>query len=486
MKTFKNLALITLLFLYSCSTQNSEGGYPDNPCDIDEQGVNLVLHSGTNGNYQSSLNLLFDDTKTVVQYVTGSPQGDYYHIYSTQSSPFFDFYTYAINSGDTSTLDQNWNTTAGSYLAIDGSPYSQTSSNTVNTILGGNQVGDAIKISFNGEDSYQDDGITYTQTLMVDMCVTIDEVVNIAEHVYITDGSNLKVINVSNPLAPNLIHSIPALTSYYVNTFNSVAYVGHFDAIEPFVSFVNISNPSSASIFGSIAKGANYGRVTDVVQVDNLTYISDEHKGFHKLHIGNSDYTTVDIHDVMSMTKKDNSLAIIDFSVGLRKIDVTNAYMPIITNTYNLTDVDIASYPHTTGSFHSWTRTDDSYFYIANINDKKLKKFQETNFGYNLITDVAINGYATAFTIENNYAFITTRASSLAPLQTSFDGITMINLATMTIIDSKPLDNASGVVVKANYAYVTDANGLYIYDISNSSLNLINTYNNGFGNYISL
>ncbi|WP_422091558.1 hypothetical protein [Tenacibaculum ovolyticum] len=482
MNKIKYLTLLLVLALYSCSNQNGGGGYPDNPCNIDEQGCYITETYSTNSQY--SFNLHFDNAKTIVQYVTGHPQGDYYHIYSTQSSPFMDFYTFAINAGDTSTLDQNWNSIAGSYLAINGSPFPQNSTTSFNTIIGGTQIGDNIKIEFNNNYYNQQGNPIYTRT--GGFCVTIDEVINLAEYVYITDGTNLKIINVSNPLTPSLAHSIPASTSYYVNTFNSVAYVGYFDAIEPFVSFINISNPSSASIFGSIAKGTNYGRVTDVVQVDNLTYISDEHKGFHKLHIANSDYTTVDVHDVMSMTKKDNSLAIIDFSVGLRKIDVTNANSPVITNTFNLTDVDIASYPYTTGSFHSWTRTDGTDFYIANINDKKLKKFQETGFGYNLVNDLDINGYATAFTIVGNYAYITTHASSLAPLQTGFDCITMINLSTMTIVDTKPLNQASGVVVKASYAYVTDSNGLHIYDISSTNLTHVHTYNNGFGNYISL
>ncbi|WP_198553814.1 hypothetical protein [Tenacibaculum sp. Bg11-29] len=481
MNLLKYLTIITTFFFFSCSSGNTQGGIPITPCDVEEQGVSM---SQGNGNLQYTFNYFYDDAKTIVQYVTGHPQGDYYHIYSTQSSPFLDFYTFAINAGDTSTFDQSWNTTAGSYYAVDGTPFPQHNTIVLNTITGGTQVGDAIKITYNGGFSYLP-SIALTP-VQGDFCVTIDEVINLAEYVYITDGTNLKVINASNPLAPSLTHTIPAPTSYYVNTFNSVAYVGYFDAIEPFVSFVNISNPPTSNIFGSIAKGGNYGRLTDVVQVDNLTYISDEHKGFHKLHIANTDYARVDIHDVMSMVKKGNSLAIIDFSVGLRKIDVTNANTPVITNTFNLTDVDIASYPHTSGSYHSWTRTDGTDFYIANINDKKFKKFKETNFGYNLINEVNINGYVTALTIEGNYAYITTKASSLAPLQTSFDGVTMVNLATMTVIDSKPLNAASGVVIKANYAYVTDANGLHIYDISSSNLNLVQTYSNGFGNYISL
>lgn len=469
--------IITTLFLCHCSTQNGENGYSINPCNISEQGIAITE---TYNNNSQDFNLHFDENKVVVQYVTGHPQGNYYHIYSINSSPFIDFYTFAISTGNTSTLDQNWNITAGSYLAIDGSPFPQNNTITLNTLIGGTQAGDTVKITMNGNFSTELTNVT----LYVEMCATIDEVVNLAEYVYVTDGTDLKIINVSNPLAPNLEHSISAETSYYVNTFNSVAYIGYFDATQPFVSFVNIANPPTASIFGAIPKGSEYGRVSDVIQVDNYTYISDEYKGFHKLHIANTNYTRIDNNDAMSMTKLGNDLSIINQTYGLHKIDVTNASAPVITNNGNLSDVDIASYPHTSGSFHSWVRNNDTNLYVVNINDKKLKKFQSST--YSLTSEVDINGYATALFIEGNYAFITTRASALAPLQISFDGITIVNLTTMTVIDSKPLNNASGVVVKANYAYVTDANGLHIYDISSSFLNLVNTYNNGFGNFISL
>lgn len=481
MKTLKYFTFLLVLFLYNCSNQNGENGYPNNPCDVEEQGVSITQTYGNNT--QSPLNLHFDDSKVVVQYVTGHPQGNYYHIYSVQSSPFIDFYTFAVNAGDTSTLAQNWNTTAGSYLAINGTPFPQNNSITLNTVSGGTQVGDAIKIKIEGVFQEEGEDVTFS----AEMCVVIDQVVSAADYVYVTDGTDLKVINVSNPTAPNLEHSISAPTSYYVNTFNSVAYVGYFDATKPFVSFVNIANPATANIFGSIPKGGEYGRLSDVIQVDNYTYISDEYKGYHKLHIANQNYSPIDIHDVMSMTKTGNSVSIICIVGGLQKTNVTNPSTPLTTNVYSpALSVDPASYPHTSGSFHSWVRNDGTDLYVANINDKKLKKFQLTSSAYNLASEVVINGYATALFIKGNYAFITTKPSTVTPLQTSFDGITMVNLNSMTVVDSKPLNNASGVVVKANYVYVTDADGLHIYDISSSNLNLINSYSNGFGNFISL
>ena len=72
------------------------------------------------------------------------------------------------------------------------------------------------------------------------------------------------------------------------------------------------------------------------------------------------------------------------------------------------------------------------------------------------------------------------------PLQTSFDGVKMIDLSSFTVLDSKPLSAASGVAVNEDYLYVTDSVGLHIYDISGNNLVLESTTSNGAGNYIAL
>ena len=475
MKYLKYLFIAAITLLYSCSDQNGEGGIAENPCDINEQG----FHITENGNNAGDLH--FDDTRTIVEYVTGHPQGDYYHIYSNQGAPFFDFYTFAVTSGSTSTLDQNWNTTAGSYLTMNGIQLPQTNNIVINTTVGSNQVGGNIKLEMTGT---YDDGNSNNIPFSAEMCVTIDAIVDLADYAYITDGTNLKIIDVSNPLAPSIAHSIPANTAYYVNVLSGVAYVGYFDATAPFASFVNVANPPTAYIFEDIAKGSNYRRLSDVSKVDNLVYITDEYRGIHKLDIANSNYTRVDIHDAMSITLKGNDFYIIDFAAGIHKYDVTDPYNPIITNVFNLVETDIASYPHSTASFHSWTRTDGNDIYVANIIDKKLKRFNASDLF--ATSEVIIDGYATAFEISGNFAFITMKPSTDAPLQSSYDGIKMVDLSTMTVVDSKPLSSTSGVAVSANYVYVTDANGLHIYDFSSSTLSLVNTYAPGNGNYISL
>ena len=480
MKIIKNILVAAVIaMLYSCDYGNDNDPFVDEVCGYGEQGITV--------NSEGENNLLFDGNLVNVQYVTGHPDGDYLHIFNTQNTPIMDFYTFGTSTGSLSTLGTSFNAIDGSYFMMNGSTYplgnTQFYTTVVNTLSGGNQPGDVVTLELLYLSTQENDAIVGS----VNMCVIIDEIVSVSDYVYITDGSNLKIVNVTNVLSPSLETTIPAPSSYYVNTANSLAYVGHFDATEPFVSFVNISNPPTATIYGSLAKSATYGRVSDVVQVENYTYISDEYRGFHKFHMASADYSLVDGHDTMSMVKNGDDLVIIDMASALHKIDVTDASVPIVTNTFSTyTDVDTASYPYSNGSFHSWTRTDGTNYYVANIIDKKLKKFEETASGYNLSGQADIDGHATSLDVSGSFAFVTMKPSPDAPLQTSFDGIKMVNLNTMTVVDSKPLAQASGVIVNLNYAYVTDANGLHIYDISGGSLSLVSTFAGGFGNYIAI
>ncbi|WP_291869866.1 hypothetical protein [Maribacter sp.] len=470
--------LYILCFVFcSCSTdQNIDTEI--NPCSIEEQGMyyNLLEYNGapTNG----SENFYFDDSQMVVEYVTGHPQGDYYHMYSTQS-PFVDFYSFAVTTGSTSSLDQNWNTTAGSYLSINGSPFPNNNSVVLTTDIGGSNVGDTVKIRlegvFLGEGSYTIESLS---------CVTIDKVVSIANYAYITDGTDLKVLDISNPTQPTVIQSITANTAYYVNVVSSVAYIGYFDAVAPFVSFANVADPATTSIFGSIAKGTDYGRVSDVIQVDNYTYITDEYRGLHILNMANSNYNRITISDAMSVALMGTDVFMIDQVNGIHKQDATLTNAPVNLNITNTQDIDIASYSYNPGSFHSWVRTSNNTVLAASIIDGKLKKFNAATLSVE--SEVDINGYATAMAVSGSYAFVSMKASPDAPLQSSYDGIKMVDTNTMTVVDSKPLNNASGVEVNGTYVYVTDTNGLHIYNSVTGSLVLENTFPAGFGNYIAL
>lgn len=467
------LILLAVTFLVFSCNPNDTVEVQDNPCDIAAQGVSI---SSFNENY------LINDQSLTVHYVTGHPQGNYFHIFNNNGPTITNFYTFAVNNGDTSILDQNWNTTAGSFLSIDNTPFYGTPQAPINltTVEGGSQVGDRILIEFSGT--------TGGLNLEGQYCVDIDEVIAASDYVYVTDGTDFKIINVFDPYLPYIENTTPASTAYFIKVINDNAYLGYFDAIQPFLDVYNVNNHNNISSMHSIAKGSQFGRVSDIEKIGSYIYVSDEYKGIHHIDVNSNTVTSFENHDVMSLSVMNNNLTALGIWAGLYGFDITTPGAPSNSN-YLLdvyTGIDIASYPHTNGSFHSWIRNDGIHHYAANISDKKLKKIEEGLANYSVTNELDISGYTTAFKVDGTYGFITTRASALAPLQTSYDGVLMVDLSNMTIVDSHILNNASGVTVKANIAYVTDANGLHIYDTSQGNLTLINTYQQGFGNYISI
>jgi len=469
----RQIILLCISFIFfGCQTDDLEQ-VQSNPCDGSSQGFTL-----TNINEHFEV----DDQSLTVHYVTGHPQGDYFHVFNNNGPTITNFYTFAVNNGDVSTLDQNWNTTAGSFLSVDNTPLygSQQNQITITTVEGGTQVGDRILIDVDATNNNYIEG---------QYCANIDEVITLSDnYVYITDGTDFKIINVSDPYLPFTEHSVPASTGYFVEVIDHKAYLAYFDAVQPYLDIFNVANPNNVNPIQSISKGGAYGRVSDIEKVDDYIYISDEFSGAHHINTNNGSTFLFESHDIMSLSLMNNKITCLGIWGGLYGFDVSNPVAPINSN-YTIdvfTAIDIASYPHTIGSFHSWIRNNGTHHFVANISDKKLKKVEENTSNYSVINELDLSGHATAFTIAGNYGFITTRASSQAPLQTSFDGILMVDLNNMTILDSKTLNNTSGVTVKANFAYVTDQNGLHIYDISQGNLNLINAYQPGFGNYISI
>ncbi|TYB79718.1 hypothetical protein [Bizionia myxarmorum] len=477
MKNIQIVLFILFATFYGCSDQNGEGHYKDHPCEVGDQGVHINESDVIN-----EANLLFDDSRMVIQYVTGHPDGDYLHMYSMGVSPVMDLYTFAINAGDTSTLDQNFNVTAGSYLAIDGTPYPQNNNVVLNTIIGGSQVGDAVKMDFEGDYDPWDDGAF---RVVGDLCVTIDEVVSYNEFVYITDGTNLKVVDVTNPLSPSLATNVSLPSSHYVKVINkSVAIVGQTDATEPYLNTINITNPESSYVAATTSKSTSNTILTDAIKLDNKVVLTDQHSR-NKLFVtaSNEMEEIGDAHGGFCVTNMNNDyLVLLDglgasaYKIGYN-FNLTFPFLP--SNVYVLWTTLV-------GNRFDRIENDGQYAYLANVEGQKLVKLEVNASAINQLSVLNIGGHPSALEIYNNYAFITMSPTLTAPYNAGFDGIKMIDLSTMQVIDSVVLTNASGIVVKGIYAYVTDGNGLHIYDISAGNLDLISTFNQGYGNYISL
>jgi len=310
-------------------------------------------------------------------------------------------------------------------------------------------------------------------------------------HLYITDGAHMKIVDVTQPSHPVLQGDVVAESSYYVYTKEHKAYVGMFSNANPFLRVVDVNDPNQPSTTQDFPKGGALARVSDMTDKGTTLYISDEYRGIHKLDIGTMSLST-QIHgsgDTMSLAQDQNGhmLAILQTSgqQRLEKLDISNLNTPALLQENHI-DIDASSYPMSDSSRHSWVRTDGAYVYVANTQDKKLKKF--ANNGLSLVASVSIGGYATAMDIDNGYAYITMHTPSTHPsLDTSADdGLKVVQLSSMTVVAHEALAQASGVVAKNNEIYVTDANGLHIFEMSGGSLSLVTDFSDGDGNYVAM
>lgn len=309
------------------------------------------------------------------------------------------------------------------------------------------------------------------------------------QYAYITDGNDLKIINVATPTAPVFASSISVNTSYFVSVSPNVAYVAQYDATAPYLSLIDISIATAPAVSLTIPKDNSlaFSLLSDMYTVNNVGYITDIFRGLHVIDLANFNFSSqVNLGGAaMSLTNVQNELFVIDQASGLHGYNVTNPGIPTATGTLNNTDIDVAFYSDSPfGHYHSWVETDGVHLFVANTIDKKIKQFDAATLI--LINEVSLEGYPTAFAIHNGHAFVTMKASTNAPLQNSYDGVRMYDLATLSLVDLKSLNKTSGVALHDNHAYVTDGDGLHIYDISGNNFVLQASLASGFGNFITL
>jgi hypothetical protein len=312
---------------------------------------------------------------------------------------------------------------------------------------------------------------------------------NNSEYAYITDGTSMKIVDISNPNTPVLKGNVSTASSFKVAVSSGYAYVSEFVGTDPFVNIIDIDDPANPSLIVAIDKGGsfNFGRVSDMYIENNVGYITDEYKGIHIVDLANGvfDVQALAGADAMSVTKKGNDLYLIHQGVaqGIQKFNVSTPYV-LTAGVVNTLDVSASSSPgaNPIQSRHSIVEHDGTNIIVANRDDKKLKKFDSS---LNLLSSVAIAGSANALAVSGNFAYVTMRVGT-APHQADDDAVKMINLTTMTIVDTVTLNQASGVAVFEDKLYVTDSTGLHIYDVSAGSMSLVVDFSQGAGNAIAL
>lgn len=312
-----------------------------------------------------------------------------------------------------------------------------------------------------------------------------------SSYAYITDGSSMKVVDITDPSTPVLKGSLTTASSFKVAVAGKYAYVSEFGVSDPYVDIVNIENPANPTLEAAIPKGTVFGRVSDMYIENNVGYVSDEYRGIHIVALGNGifDPQALDGADAMAVTKIDSALYLIHQGsvFGVQKFDVTTPYVLASTSTINITDVNAFSYPMNTGStdtFHSLMENDGTDIIVANVQDSKLKKVSGSSLG--LLGEVDIGGYATGLAVSGHYAFVTMHNGDVNPLTSGEDAVKMIDLNSMTIVATAALSQASGVAVSEDNLYVTDSTGLHIYDVSAGGMSLLVDFAGGAGNALAL
>ena len=158
------------------------------------------------------------------------------------------------------------------------------------------------------------------------------------QYAYITDGSDLKIINVANPTTPTLINTYAAPTSYFVSVSPNIANVAQYDAIAPYINMVNIQNPNSLSSIPLAKNSTNsFSLLSDMYSIQGTAYITDLYRGLNVVDPSNNSLFTNMGSDAMSVTGIGAMLYIIDQANGLSKYDISTPSTPTYTGIRNNT-----------------------------------------------------------------------------------------------------------------------------------------------------
>lgn len=311
-----------------------------------------------------------------------------------------------------------------------------------------------------------------------------------AIYAYIGAGADFKVVNIQDPANPTLLSTTATESAFLVETAPFGAIVASFDQLDATYVDAMSTNDPAVPVVSNLPKTAPFLRVTDIYVDDSHIFIGDEYRGLHVYDLVNFDFQfSVLEYDTMSFTKLNDEMYIIHqtsgalFS-GLQKYNFSDIQAPVSLAT-NASDIDANSYPTEERTHHSWVENDGTNIYVANLEDKKLKKMNSTDL--TVLSEVDIQGHVSSIAIDNGFAYITVLPHASQPtLLTGDDAIKVVNLSNMTLVDSKNLNQASGVAVFDNHVYVVDDDALHIYSSNAGILTLVTSFAAGAGRDVAL
>jgi len=314
---------------------------------------------------------------------------------------------------------------------------------------------------------------------------------------YVTNANDgLKAVNITNPIEPNIVgsYSTPGIAmAVYVD--EDYAYIADFHGDVDGFNFqvVDVSNPSSPSYVG---KCETFDAARDVVIEGNLAYIANGNDGLCILNISNpANPTIVSNCDTSGYAYKikiiGNYAYIADGVEGFVIIDITNPLTPTIESTFktginsaidviieknqlyvidqnngvvvaNITDATTPEYIGTwnkDGASDGCIRQD--FLFVTDINDGLSVVNITEPTALSMINTFSLPGYAQAFDISKNYAYIACAEGGFQVVQIADPSPPMFATSCNTP------SIASGITIVGDYAYVACGyEGLQIFDIS--------------------
>jgi prepilin-type N-terminal cleavage/methylation domain-containing protein len=178
-------------------------------------------------------------------------------------------------------------------------------------------------------------------------------------HAYVTssiDAAELQIINVSNPLAPVLITQYNAVgpnDGLGVYVVGDRAYLARVNAGgQPNFMVLDVSNPVSPILLGSMITGAN---ANDVVAVGSYAYLAtaSDTQELQVINVSNpaslaivGSYNAAGTTDALAVSASSGSLLLAQ-GANLHSIDITNPLLPTLRGTFAAGNTinNIAIYP---------------------------------------------------------------------------------------------------------------------------------------------
>lgn len=288
----------------------------------------------------------------------------------------------------------------------------------------------------------------------IDFVQTID--ITIAgNYLYVIESNDLKIIDISNPLLPDIVGSVYIDSSTDCRVFLKDNYAYVADEYEG-LKIIDIADVTNPQIIGSVP--VKFYQDVDISVVNDYAYVTTGENGLQIIDISNkflpwpvANFQTDG--DARAIQFKNNYGYIADGNGGIKIIDITDQLNPELK-------VTLGTMGYAKSVFVS-----ANFAYLAAGSDglQVIDVSDPTSPG--LVAEYNTNGFASEVFLSGNYAYVADDEQ----------GLKIINISDPlkpTLAGSIDTDgNALGVKVSGHYAYVADKlEDLKIIDVSNPLL----------------